>query len=81
MSPWQHAPRRSKFGSFTPPDGGPVWAWHIIDTHEGRMRLQWQARTAVWQGDEPEARWTAETAYRRRWAYVGSPDDLFKTAR
>ena len=70
MSPRPHAPRRSKFGSFTPPDGGPVWAWHIIDTHKGRMRLQWQARTGVWQGEEPEARWTAETAYRHRWAYV-----------
>jgi hypothetical protein len=70
MPPWQRAQPRSKFGSFTPPDEGLVWAWHIVDTHLGRMLLQWPSRTGVWQGEQPDARWTAETAYKRRWVYV-----------
>jgi hypothetical protein len=70
MSTMQRARRGPKLGSFTPPDEGLVWSWHIVDTHEGRKRLQWLSRTAVWQSEEPDARWTAEAAYRYRWVYV-----------
>ena len=55
----QQTRRRPKLGSFTPPDEGLVWSWHIVDTHKGRKRQQWLSRTAVWQGEEPDARWTA----------------------
>jgi hypothetical protein len=81
MAPRQRANRRSKSGSFTPPDQGLLWAWHIVDTHLGRMRLQWQPRTEIWQGEQPDARWTAETAYKRRWVYVAPapPDQLRRT--
>jgi hypothetical protein len=70
MPPLQRAKRRPKFGSFTPPDEGLVWAWHIVDTHEGRMLLQWQPKTRIWQGEQADMRWTAETAYKHRWVYV-----------
>jgi hypothetical protein len=55
MSHPQRAYRRSKFGSFTPPDREILGAWHIVDTHLGRKRLQWQSRTGVWQGERREA--------------------------
>jgi hypothetical protein len=64
------AHRRSRFGNFTPPDQELLLAWHIVDTHLGRMLLQWQPRTGIWQGEQADMRWTAETAYDRRWVYV-----------
>jgi hypothetical protein len=71
MSPQARAERRARHGVFVPPEPErPFRAWHIVDTHLGRRRLQWRPGIDVWHGEDPGERWTAETAYDRRWVYV-----------
>jgi hypothetical protein len=69
MSPQERAARRARYGTFAPPDRS-VRAWHIVDTHLGTKRVQWRPGIEVWHGEESGERWTAETAYDRRWVYV-----------
>jgi hypothetical protein len=69
MSGQERAARRSRYGTFEPPNPTER-AWHIVDTHLGRRRVQWRPGIEVWHGEDPSERWTSETAYRGRWVYV-----------
>ena len=60
---------RPRHGAFRPPDAG-LRAWHIIETHQGRRRLLWRPGTEIWHAEDRAERWTSETAYERRWAYI-----------
>ena len=44
-------------------------AWHQVDTHMGRRRVQWRPGIEVWHGDIGE-RWTSEAAHALNWTYV-----------
>ena len=70
MSASRRAIRRSTPVLFQPPgDAVHFLRSHVIDTHMGRMTLEWRPGIAVWRHPEGQ-RWAAEFAHELGWKYV-----------
>ncbi len=73
---WSERAQRRGAGAsfFRPPERlKNEMLWHVVDTHLGRLRLQWRPGIDCWHGEEGE-RWTAEFGAELAWTYVGLSD-------